>query len=113
MKHFGLTLALRDDPHAIDRYKDEHQHVWPEVIAELRSIGVKHMRIFLLGRRMFMYLETVDSFEPARDFPRMNENPRYAQWDALMRTMQERVPEALTSDWWSPMEEVFDLERHS
>jgi len=29
--------------------------------------------------------------------------------DELMRTLQERAPEAKPDDWWAPMEEVFDL----
>jgi len=110
VKHYGLTLSLRDNPQAINSYREHHRVVWPEVIAELRSAGVLGMKIFLLGRRMFMYLETTDSFEPERDFARLNENPRYAEWDELMRTMQERVAEARPDEWWSTMEEVFNLD---
>lgn len=109
MQYYGLTLALRDDPAAIERYKDEHRRAWPEVIARLRQTGVAEMRIFLLGRRLFMYLETTDDFDPARDFPRMNDLPRYREWDELMRTMQEKVAEAGPEEWWARMEPVFDL----
>jgi len=67
------------------------------------------MKIFLLGRRLFMYMEAVDGFDPARAFPRLNDDLRYREWDALMRSMQERVPEAREGEWWAQMEEVFDL----
>src|SRR5579859_4696945 len=109
-KYFGLTLQLRDDADAIERYKAHHRQVWPEVIGELRSVGIVRMHIFLLGRRLFQFLEARDSFDPARDLPRLNDNPRYAEWDRLMRTMQEQVPEAGDGAWWAPMEEVFDLD---
>jgi L-rhamnose mutarotase len=108
-KHYGLTLRLRDDAEAIAVYKEHHQHVWPEVLAELRSLGIERMHIFLLGRRLFQFLEANDAFDPARDLPRLNDNPRYAEWDRLMRTMQEKVPEAGDEAWWAPMDEVFDL----
>lgn len=108
-KHYGLTLQLRDDEEVIAVYKEHHRHVWPEVLAELRSLGIERMHIFLLGRRMFQFLEANDAFDPARDLPRLNDNPRYAEWDALMRTLQEKVAEAGTDEWWAPMEEVFDL----
>ncbi|MBV9281443.1 MAG: L-rhamnose mutarotase [Chloroflexi bacterium] len=109
MQCYGMTLALRDDPAAIERYKDEHRLAWPEVLARLRGAGIERMRIFLLGRRLFMYMETVDGFDPARDFPRLNEDPTYRRWDELMRTMQEKVPEAGPGEWWAEMQLVFDL----
>lgn len=109
MQDYGLTLMLRDDPRLIEEYKRYHREVWPEVAARLRGIGILHMRIYLLGRRMFMYVEAEDGFSPERDFPRALEIPRYREWDQLMRTMQEKVPEARPEDWWAPMEKVFDL----
>ena len=108
-KQYGLTLQLRDDQVAIDEYRRYHQDVWPEVTAELRTIGIRQMRIYLLGRRLFQFIETSDAFDPKADLPKLNENARYAEWDKLMRTMQEKVEEADEDDWWAPMEEVFDL----
>jgi L-rhamnose mutarotase len=106
---FGLTLCLQDDPDKISEYRRYHQAVWPEVTARLRECGVQQMQIFLLGRRMFMYLETDDAFEPARDFLKINEDPVSARWNELMATLQERAPEANPQEWWAPMELVFDL----
>jgi len=106
---YGMALDLRDDPTLIARYKKEHAQVWPEVVARLREIGVTEMKIFLLGRRMFMYCETRDGFDPANDFARSNDDPTYRKWDELMRSMQERVDEARPGEWWARMELVFDL----
>jgi L-rhamnose mutarotase len=108
MKSYALTLCLKDDPALIERYKDYHQRVWPEVLAGIRVAGITRMEIFLLGRRMFMYLTTEDGFDPARDLPRLNDDPKSREWDALMRTLQERAPEAAPGDWWAAMERVFD-----
>ena len=109
MQAYGMALDLRDDPTLIARYKKEHAQVWPEVVARLREIGVTEMKIFLLGRRMFMYCETRDGFDPAHDFARSNDDPTYKKWDELMRTMQQRVDEARPGEWWAQMELVFDL----
>lgn len=109
MQYYGMTLKLRDDPAAIARYKAEHLKAWPEVLARLRGIGVTEMKIFLIGSRLFMYCETVDGFDPMRDFARSIEDPTYQKWDELMRSMQERVPEARPGEWWAMMECVFDL----
>jgi len=102
-------LLLKDDADVIDRYKRYHREAWPEVIARLKEIGIIEMKIFLIGRRLFMYMEAVDGFDPDRDFPKLNELPRYREWDVLMSSMQERVPEAREGEWWAAMEEVFDL----
>ncbi len=109
MKYFGLTLCLKDDPETIAAYKRYHRDVWPEVLARMRACGVHEMRIFLRDRRMFMYLETDDAFDPVRDFPRINEDPRSLEWNRLMATLQERAPEARPDEWWAPMEPVFEL----
>src|SRR5207249_55841 len=93
MQSYGLTLLLKDDADVIDRYKRYHREAWPEVIARLKEIGIIEMKIFLIGRRLFMYMEAVDGFDPDRDFPKLNELPRYREWDVLMSSMQERVPE--------------------
>lgn len=109
MQSYGMTLMLRDDEELVERYKDYHRNVWPETVARLREIGIVEMRIYLLGRRMFMYMEAIDGFVPERDFPKLMEDPRYREWDELMRGLQEPAPEAKPGEWWAPMEEVFDL----
>lgn len=109
MKSYGLMLNLRDDPAKIEEYKRQHQNVWPGVLARLREVGVREMKIFLRGRRLFMYIETDDDFDPVRDFPRVNEDPVSAEWNELMAALQERAPEAAPDEWWAPMELVFDL----
>lgn len=109
MKCYGRTLCLRADPALVESYKRYHQQVWPEVLAGIREAGITEMRIFLRGNRMFMYCETVDSFDPARDFARANASPKAQEWDRLMRTLQEPAPEAGPDEWWAEMEQVFDL----
>jgi L-rhamnose mutarotase len=109
MQSYGLALRLRNDPEVIARYKKEHERAWPEVLARLREVGVREMKIYLLGDRLFMYCETVDGFDPRRDFARTLEDPAYRRWDELMRTMQQRVDEARPDEWWAAMELVFDL----
>src|SRR5207249_11278878 len=102
-------LHRRDRPAPTARYKSEDPTLWPEVLARLREIGVTDTKIYLLGRRMFMYCATKDGFDPARDFARSTEHPTYRNWDELMRTLQERAPEAEPGEWWAMMELVFDL----
>lgn len=110
MRAYAMTLDLKDDPETIARYREYHRGVWPEVTSGLRSIGIKRMKIFLLGTRMFMYLEAPDDFDLAADFARYQNSERAAEWDALMRDFQQRVPDAGDDEWWAGMEEVFDID---
>jgi L-rhamnose mutarotase len=111
MKTFVYTLNLKDDPELIFKYKEYHMAVWPEVEANLRSVGIVRMRIYLLGRRMVNIIDTIDDFEPDRDFARYVEgNPVVKEWDRLMAEFQEKVPEAKQEEWWALMEPVYLLE---
>jgi len=110
MKAYGRTINLKDDPEIIRRYRAYHAAVWPEVARGLQSIGITRMRIWLLGRRLFMLMETVDDFDAERDFARyMRGEPRIREWQALMESFQEPVPDAKAGEWWADMELVFDL----
>ena len=110
MQEFALTINLVDDRAQIEEYKEYHRRVWPEVVAALRSVGIQDMKIFLLGRRMFMLMQAADHFQPARDFARLEQSsPRYNEWQRTMDAFQERVPEAQPGEHWAAMEKVFDL----
>ena len=110
MKAFGLTINLREDPQIIEEYKEYHRAVWPEVEQALKTVGVTSMKIFLLGRRLFIYIETTDNFVVDRDFSKyLEQHPKCAEWDAYMRTYQEKLPEAIEDEWWATMEQVYEL----
>jgi L-rhamnose mutarotase len=106
-----MTLMLKDGAEVVERYKQHHRSVWPEVVVRLREIGIVEMKIFLLDRRLFMYMEAIDGFDPGREFPKLSEDARYREWDELMAGLQEPAPEAKAGEWWAAMEEVFDLSR--
>ena len=106
-----MALDLKDDPALVAEYIEYHKAVWPEVIASLKRVGISEMKIYLHGRRLFMYMETVDEFDPARDLQRYMDSSRVVKWDELMRTYQQPVPGAKPNEWWAPMQQVWDL-RH-
>ncbi len=110
MQEFALTINLVDDPEKIEQYKEYHRHVWPEVIELLGSVGILDMKIFLLGRRMFMLMQADDDFQPDRDFARLEaSSERYNEWQRTMDQFQERVAEAKPGEHWAAMEKVFDF----
>lgn len=110
MKSFAQALDLKDDPALIRTYIEYHKAVYPEVLESLAAIGIRNMRIYLLGTRLFMYFEAPDDFDPARDYQDYAQNPRCRAWDELMRGFQQPAPGAPKGEWWAPMTEVFSLE---
>jgi L-rhamnose mutarotase len=111
MKRYAQTLNIKDDPETIARYVEHHRAVWPEVERGLRDIGIERMLIWRLGRRLFMLMETVDRFDPERDFARYTDSdPRIREWQSLMESLQEPVAEAAPGEWWAQMELVYGLE---
>ena len=112
MKIHGLTVNLKDDPEVIEKYKEYHRKPWPEVMESLRASGVLDMKIFLLGRRMFMYLVTTDEFGSETEAAAGGDpHPQVDKWNELMNSFQEAVPES-PGTLWAPMEQVFDLDQH-
>ena len=111
MKQYGQTINLKDDPEILRRYVEYHREAWREVIAGLKSIGIRRMLIWMLGRQLFMLMETEDDFDIARDFARYEKStPRIQEWQELMASFQEPVPNAKPGEWWAQMELVFRLE---
>ena len=62
MKRYCQRLILVDDVEMIRQYVEVHAHVWPEVIAGQREVGILDMHIYRHGRDLFMIMDTVDEF---------------------------------------------------
>ncbi len=111
MTRYVLTLNLRDDPAVIQTYREYHRRVWPEVLASLRTAGVEQMDIHQLGRRLVMILELTDGLDFRGVFAaHMSSSSRVAEWERLMKSLQEPSPDAPDGDWWAVMEPVFQME---
>ena len=87
MKRYCQTLELRDDPDLIEKYVEAHAHVWPEVQAGIREVGILDMQIYRLGTRLFMIMDT-----------------------AYVAQFQGCDPSAPSTSKWRLMERIFKLE---
>jgi L-rhamnose mutarotase len=107
-----LTVDLRDDPEAIATYVEHHRQVWPEVLDSLRRVGVRAMDIYLLGRRLVMVVELEDGRDLRQSFASHHTTggPRVAEWERLMKSLQQPPPGAATGEWWSAMSPIFHFE---
>ena len=107
MKRYCQTLTLVDDEAMIAKYVEVHAHVWPEVIAGQREVGIIDMQIYRRGRNLFMIMDTVDDFDFERDMARLATLPRQAEWEAYVAQFQGCPADASSADKWQPMERIF------
>lgn len=109
MTRHVLAVDLKDDPSAVAAYLEHHKQVWPEVVRSLKTSGIVDMEIYVLGRRLVMFVDTNgadlrDSFAAHRA-----SHPRVAEWEALMKSLQEPAPGSAPGEWWAQMQPVFRL----
>ena len=110
MTRYVLTVNLKDDA-SIGIYRRYHERVWPEVLQSLRDVGVERMDIHMLGRQLVMFVELNDGLDFRRAFAvHLASSPRVAEWENLMKSLQEPSSHAKHGDWWTMMEPVFRFE---
>ena len=107
MKRYCQTLTLVDDEELIAKYVEAHAHVWPEIIAGQRAVGIVDMQIYRRGRSLFMIMDTVDDFDFGRDMARLAGLPRQAEWEAYVAQFQGCAADASSADKWQMMERIF------
>jgi L-rhamnose mutarotase len=111
-RRYVLTVHLKDEPGIVERYTRAHRDVWPEVQASLRRVGVHQMDIYLLGRRLVMIVEMRDGLDYRTAFAsHAASSVRVAEWERLMKSLQEPLAEARAGEWWAAMEPVFHLDQ--
>jgi L-rhamnose mutarotase len=110
MRRYCLTLNLKDDETAITTYKRYHQKIWPEIRDSIFAAGILDMEIYLLGRRLFMIMEVSDDFSFAVKAAADAANPKVQEWETLMETFQQPLPESKPGQKWVLMERIFSLQ---
>lgn len=105
-----MSVNLREEEEAIKQYEHYHAYPWPEVVKSLKQVGILDMKIYRLGRRLFMFMQVEDDFDPDVDFPRyLTLDERCQEWEDLMGSFQVPLPEAAPGEKWVSMKKVFQL----
>ena len=109
MKRYCLTLDLKNDPVLIEAYKKHHQSIWPEIVKSIKDSGITVMDLYLHGNRLFMIMETNDSFSFYTKSLMDATNPIVQNWEALMWQYQQALPTAQPGEKWVLMDKIFEL----
>jgi L-rhamnose mutarotase len=110
-KRYCQTLDLRQDPELIATYRKIHDeaHMWQEIMAGIRQVGILEMEIYLLGTRLFMIVETPVDFDWDEAMGRLSMLPRQAEWEAFTARFQATSASASSAEKWKLMERIFHL----
>lgn len=108
---YCLALDLVDDPTLIAEYEHWHRNGWPEVRKSILDAGIVNMEIYRLGNRLFMIMETDDTFDFERKAKMDAANTKVQEWEQLMWKYQLPLPWAKPGEKWMRMEKIFTLDK--
>ena len=111
MKRYCLAVDLADEPALIAEYEAWHgaEKIWPEITQSITESGIVNMEIYRLGNRLFMIMETTDSFSFEAKAAMDAGNAKVREWEQLMWKYQRPLPNAKPGEKWVLMDKIFGL----
>lgn len=111
MKKLCLALDLKDDAAAIKEYERLHlpQNERRHITASIRNAGITGMEIYRTGNRLFMIMETLDSFDPAKKQAMDLADQEVVDWETLVGSYQQALPWAEKGEKWMLMKKIYSL----
>lgn len=111
MARYCLALDLVDDAGLIAEYEHWHkaENVWPEINKSISDAGITQMEIYRTGNRLFMIMETDETFDAAKKAAMDAANPKVQEWEQLMWKFQSSIPWAKEGEKWVMMNKIFNL----
>ncbi|GAB4028492.1 L-rhamnose mutarotase [Spirosoma gilvum] len=106
---YCLALDLLDDPTLIAEYERYHERLRPEIEASIRESGITEMEIYRISNRLFMIMETDETFSFEAKAAADAANPKVQEWEALMWTYQQALPMAKPGEKWMLMDQIFKM----
>ena len=108
-KRYCLALDLKDDQKLIAEYEHWHRHGWPEIKKSILDAGILSMDIYRTGNRLFMIMETDETFDFNRKEKMDSTNVKVQEWEQLMWKYQQPLPWAKPGEKWMRMDKIFSL----
>jgi L-rhamnose mutarotase len=106
---YCYALDLKDDPQLIAAYEKAHQQVWPEILESIRNSGIVSMEIYRVQNRLFMIMETDETYNAEAKSKADTANPKVQEWEELMWKYQQAIPGTKQGEKWVLMRKIFEL----
>jgi L-rhamnose mutarotase len=109
MKRYCLLLDLKNDPQLIAEYEARHREVWPEILESIKTAGITDMQIYRWQNRLFMIMETDETFSFEAKAAADAANETVQEWENLMWQYQQALPGVAPGQKWQLMDKIFQL----
>lgn len=106
---YCLALDLINDAEKIAAYEAYHENVWPEILDSIKESGIISMEIYSIENRLFMIMETDESFSFETKSISDAQNPKVQEWENLMWNYQQALPFAKSGEKWMLMNKIFSV----
>jgi len=109
MQRYGMVIGAEESK--LERYKELHAAVWPEVLDMIKQCHMQNFSIYLRrlpdGKHyLFGYFEYTGSDFKA-DMAKMAADPMTQKWWGECGPCQIPLEDRGEGEWWAMMEEVF------
>jgi len=104
MIRYGQTILVK--PEKLERYKELHAAVWPEVLAMISACNIRNYSIYYRDGQLISYFE-YHGTDYGADMAKMAADPATQRWWAECIPCQQPIPTATPDEWWVDLEEVF------
>ncbi|QVY66265.1 L-rhamnose mutarotase [Polaribacter sp. Q13] len=105
-KRFVWTLLL--EPDLIEEYKSVHgiNMAWPEITANMKTVGVKDMEIYIHGEQVMLIMDSIPDFDLDEVGPKWQKLPREEEWQAYVAKFQKTDTESAIQEKWQDMKNI-------
>jgi L-rhamnose mutarotase len=97
------AFTLRLKPNAFAKYKEYHDHIWPELVREIEKSGIARITTFENDPQLFLYSEIYD--EKAWD--KLWSSKIHDKWAKHMEPLMQFRDGKVDA---GPLREIFNLE---
>ena len=104
LKRYAFILHLR--PGASEAYEEAHRHVWPEMLALLKSVGISEYSIFRGDDLLILTLRAAD-FDAS--WSQLDNHPVNLRWQQTMAPFFAPLEGLRPGERFPMMKEVFYL----
>lgn len=109
MQGFVKTLQFIDTIESIAGYKKVFDEIWPEIVKEIREVGISVMEIYLLGYLAVMIMESENDIDVDEAMDRLSRLLRQEEWERFVSRYQRCMPNGTSAGKWEQMERIFQL----
>jgi L-rhamnose mutarotase len=98
------AFTMRLKPGKFAEYKDHHDNIWPELVAEVERSGIASITTFRSGDNLFLFSEIHDQ----EAWDRLWNSEIHRKWAAVMEPLMHIKPDGIVD--FGELDEIFHVE---